>query len=271
MKAFGVIAKLAVSAAAVWPGFIALSPAAGAFAQAVGPQLDELFTGSVASNYQLKAILTPTGDALNAAPPTGDYLTVTFPYAEMQIGSPDVLGSLAIYQSRSASIIIDSNSQTVVTPADILQNQGLGAPHNCLPATGWTGSCGKDTTYFSKAWNTVFDLTGDFKTSNDQKAGPASWSKLFTACSQIRSAAADLALSPIDSLLVRWALLQKAGLIEILENKDGKKNDYIDAISKATILGTSDPSKLCWDQEKDEPALKAIADIAGKKFQPQVP
>ena len=287
---FAMFAKLATSAAAVWPGFIALSQPAGALIGTVAADLDQLSAeAAVTSNIEYSAVLTAEKRDRKDA---GVQLHVWSP----RFGEKRNSGYMAFAQVRSASIIMDANaSHDWITPDDVLSNTGLGSPHRCIP--GSSSTCDREQS-FARALNADFDLYGDFTSvsapkqndgmsdgdgqrpgrgnsgsSSRVKSGAENWNTVFQTCEKIRTTAADLGLTPIDALAVRWALLQRARLIDVLRDyQSGKMTGMEGAIKAASRVGMNDAYKQCWDAALDDKRLHAVeALMNGRKFSPAIP
>ena len=289
---FAMFAKLASSAAAVWPGFIAISQPAGALVNTVAADLDALSAeASVTSNIEYSAVLTAEKQERKDA---GRRLQVWSP----RLGEKRNSGYMEISQGRSASIVMDANAQhDWITPDDVLSNTGLGSPHRCILGTA---SCDKEQS-FSRALNADFELYGDFQTaratpqpgevaSNEDtrstsrasqsggtswiKSGSENWETVFQTCEKIRTTADDLGLTPINSLLVRWALLQRATLIDVLRDyQSGKlKGGVENGLKAASRVGMDEPYKQCWDANVDDRRMHAVEALMNKaKFSPAIP
>jgi hypothetical protein len=197
-------------------------------------------------------------------------------------------------QVRSASIVMDANaSHDRITAEDVLSNTGLGASHRCIP--GSSSTCDREQS-FVKALNAEFDLYGDFTTvsaprqndgmgddgqrpcrgssgSTRVKSGAENWAAVFQTCERIRTTADELGLTPIDALAVRWALLQRARLIDVLRDyQSGKMTGMEGAIKAASRVGMNDAYKQCWDAALDDKRMHAVeALMNGRKFSPAIP
>jgi hypothetical protein len=217
---------------------------------------------------------------------------VRTPDGSAQYANGACVGYIEIFQGRSASIVWDASSTDAITADDILLNPGLGLPHNCIIGAS---SCGKDASTFLKTVGAaaILDVGGDLVStapgSKEKPSGVDNWAKVFTACQKIRQSATELALSPIDALLVRSALLQKTGFLTKLQqyanwnranprplrgqNKpdattaatnttpaDPVANEYAAAIRDVKLSVNDDPFKQCWslDDAKKLAALKEI-------------
>ncbi len=290
---FAMFAKLATSVSAVWPGFIAISQPAGALATTVAADLDQLNAeAAVTSNIEYSAVLTP--DKRSEKRDAGMHLQIWSP----RLGEKKNSGFIEISETRSASIVIDSNQQNEwISPEDVLSNTGLGSPHRCIPGTG---VCDKEQ-LFIKALNTDFALYGDFKSvakspsdgasqgggngggggggaggggggNSKPKSGSENWNTVFETCEKIRSLSSDLGLTAIDAQLVRWAMLQRAKLLDVLRDyQNGGAPDYRPALEKTSRAGLSDPYKQCWDAGVDDKRMHAIQSVMAKKFSPAIP
>jgi hypothetical protein len=292
---FAMFAKLATSAAAVWPGFIAISQPAGVLVNTAATDIDQLNAeAGVTSNIEYSAVLTV--EKRNEKKDAGLSLQIWSP----RLGSKKDTGYMEVSQKRSASIVIDANEQSEwITPDDVLSNPGLGSPHRCIPGTA---ACDKEQS-FAKALNASFVLYGDFKSVPDPNAGRKSdgsdgqprasteptgtqtsggasrpkngaenWNAVFETCEKIRSTAADLGLTAIDSQLVRWALLQRAQLIDVLRGyQNGTESGFEKALKAASRVGLNDPYKVCWDAAIDDKRMRAIGAVMGKRFSPAIP
>ena len=88
-----------------------------------------------------------------------------------------------------------------------------------------------------------------------------------------RSTADELGLTPIDALAVRWALLQRARLIDVLRDyQSGKTTGMEGAIKAASRVGMNDAYKQCWDAALDDKRIHAVeALMNGRKFSPAIP
>jgi hypothetical protein len=293
---FAMFAKLATSAAGVWPGFITVSQPAGTLITTVGADLDQISAeAAVTSNIEYSAVLTT--EKRKEKKDAGLSLQVWSP----RLGSKSEAGFMEVSQRRSASIAIDSNEQNEwIAPEDVLSNSGLGSPHRCITGSSF---CDKEQT-FAKALNTGFALYGDFTSAaasgGNRDAGTASaetppqrasagatsgsggtarpksgaenWSTVFETCEKLRTTAGDLGLTAIDSLLVRWALVQRAKLIDVLRDyQNGTAKDFEKAIKAASRVGQDEPYKQCWDAAIDDKRMRAIEAVMGKKFSPAIP
>ncbi|WP_125461847.1 MULTISPECIES: hypothetical protein [Rhodomicrobium] len=289
--AFATIAKLALSASAVW---MPIAAPVGALVSTVATDLDKLLSQNSASSIQYLAILTADRDGKDGdSYPAGYYFKISSPN-----WLTEGVGSMEIYQSRSASIILDANpgENALISPEEILSHQGLGAGHRCLPGNA---SCAKED-FFSKALGQSFELYGEIAASKAPKTGapaettapavPAtdavgerptretggegssstktSWAKVFALCEKIKATAQDLGLSKIDALLVRWALLNRAKLYPVLKayHEDKKAAPFAGAILAAARVGDPAPETACWDFGSDGRQLALIQDIMKKKF-----
>jgi hypothetical protein len=285
---FAMFAKLATSAAAVWPGFIALSQPASALIGTVAADLDQLSAeAAVTSNIEYSAILTAEKRDRKDA---GVQLHVWSP----RLGEKRNSGYMEFAQVRSASIVMDANaSHDRIGAEDVLSNTGLGASHRCIP--GSSSTCDREQS-FVKALNAEFDLYGDFTTvsaprqndgmgddgqrpgrgssgSTRVKSGAENWAAVFQTCERIRTTADELGLTPIDALAVRWALLQRARLIDVLRDyQSGKMTGMEGAIKAASRVGMNDAYKQCWDAALDDKRMHAVeALMNGRKFSPAIP
>jgi hypothetical protein len=201
-------------------------------------------------------------------------------------------------QVRSASIVMDANaSHDRITPEDVLSNTGLGASHRCIP--GSSSFCDREQS-FVKALNAEFELYGDFTNvstprqndgmgdddghdrqrpgrggsgSTRVKSGAENWAAVFETCERIRTTADELGLTPIDALAVRWALVQRARLIDVLRDyQSGKMTGMEGAIKAASRVGMNDAYKQCWDAALDDKRMHAVeALMNGRKFSPAIP
>ena len=83
------------------------------------------------------------------------------------------------------------------------------------------------------------------------KDGAENWAAVFETCERIRTTADELGLTPIDALAVRWALVQRARLIDVLRDyQSGKTTGFaIPAILEwqGPVLATSIKSDLLND------------------------
>jgi hypothetical protein len=262
-SAFTNIAKLALAAAAVVPVAVPIAGPVSALITTVAPAIDALVSKSknAAFSRQYLLIMSPAQNAKKAINyPNGYFASVSSPYwLPKTKGDP---GGMLIYQRKSSSIIIDANpNKMLIRPDDILANRALGSPHACIASIG---TCPKED-LFEKTLGASFDLYGDFKTLKPAAPADATdkWAAAFTVCEKIRATAINLGLSPIDALLARWAMLNKNGLFEALDNKD-----YADAIKATTRVGVTKVQDLCWDDNVDTQALNEIAMLTGKTFSP---
>jgi hypothetical protein len=285
---FAMFAKLAISAAGVWPGFIAVSQPAANFATTAAADIDQLNAESaVTSNIEYSAVLTV--EKRPEKKDAGLSLQIWSP----RLGTKKDTGYIEISQRRSASIVLDANEQNEwIAPDDVLANAGLGSPHRCIPGTS---ACDKEQP-FAKALNASFALYGDFKSVSDPnarksdgtdgqqapgsgsqtpggtnrpKSGAENWNAVFETCEKIRMTAADLGLTAIDSLLVRWALLQRAQLIDVLRSyQKGAETGFEKALKATSRVGLTESYKVCWDAATDDKRMRAIEAVIGKKFSP---
>ncbi len=256
------IAALALSAAAVWPGFVPIAAPVAALTNTFATDLDKLFTGTSVVTVQYMARLTAVRKASDderknaelGNSGVGYYLAISSPRLNSVSKSHDG-GFLEVYEGRSASIAVDGSYGDHISAEDILNNLSLGAAHNCLPGVD---TCGKSSG-FLKALGADFDDVGDFKDK-------ATWIKLFSTCSKIRQKASELGLTSIDALLVRWAVLAKANLLGFIrQHQSGGQSSYSEILKQVQSLSMPDSSKLCWDTG-DQARLDAIGKVMGIPF-----
>jgi hypothetical protein len=275
--------KLALAVVGALPG-LTIAPGVGPAVATLAGTLDTLIdrNSSFLLNSQYSAALTTkkqgqkeyiTNQPWNQI--TGPHLSISSPYLDRKHGNK-ATGYFEAYQGRSASIVLDSSSLKIIKGDDILSNPGLGVPHNCVPGFG---SCGKDASFFAKAGgasislDTNADLTTTAQGTKDKLSGAENWSKIFSACQKIRETASDLGLSTIDKLVVRWALVQRAGLYELLKafqdplnpKYDAAQTAYKPAVDAAAKLGRVASMDECWSAQ-DTLGMKAIEEVMGKMF-----
>jgi hypothetical protein len=264
-SSLAMFAKAALAVVGALPGFT-LPPGVTAGIPIVTGTLDTLIdrAGGFVVDAQYSAVLTATRPAsiengevteYQKGKPfkqvTGFYLRITSPFVDQHNsrGSDEIknkgAGVLEIYQGRSASIIIDnSNSRDI-------------------------------SVTFTQAKSELMTEIG--------KLGPnvttgleAAWSNIFSGCRKIQDTASELGLSPIDALLVRWALLQDVGLFDTLIAYYDEQNPahekvmkaYDGAITAAARLGNAKPITYCWTQT-DTKRLDAVGMIMDRNFVPR--
>lgn len=234
------IAKLALSIAPVIPGAPVIAAPVAALINTAAADFDKLVSVNTSVSYQYLAIIPELGKRETKTPYwNGAYISISPPsYLQDAKAPSDIL----IYQRRSASIVMESLRQHPELKADeILSLQSLGSPHRCIPTTG---NCPKEDT-FVKVLGATFDPFLDVAPAKPD-VSKNKWISVFTTCDKIKSTAQALGLTPIDALLVRWAMLEKYRLIDAMSDPS-RKETIEQAESVVSMQGVGRARDVCWN------------------------
>lgn len=265
---FQKVADLGLKIVAAWgASLFTINPQQAAVVTAVATDIDYLRSRDTQRSGDFTGTLRPSGSASNGdSVHTGQRLQVTFPVAIRPEASDGTPRYLAFYSRRSASIVLDwANGSSPpaakqVAPNDVIYNLALGASHNCLIGVG---DCKEAYFQDSLADKNPMQITGAYA---DADKGPPLWTTLHDRCKDIRDTAHKLRLSTVDALLVRWALLAKAGFLDGDQKFVGASDKYAPMIQATKIDGLGNQ---CWtdaDVGSDRAMLKAITTATNKTF-----
>jgi hypothetical protein len=281
-----------------------MSPELAGFTTEAAKAIDELRADRTKADVdqteftaKLTAIRQATREESGRAA-TGPFLEIGLPWAEAKLkemsGEAVKLEALEVYQRRSASLVIDGYpDSTRISVIDVRYFRGFGFQRRCFPGVTGCGSMKdpKEETIFETALGS--DTIKDLRLANaditstpppTQGGGQAvakgvdNWKKILSACANINNTARRLGLSTIDSLLVRWALLEdEVDLTTKLiayQDWEARMKQGIDAKTPgapphaAALTAAMEGNRLdikCWSAI-DKNKLNDIEHVMGNKF-----
>ena len=262
---FQKVASLGLKVVAGW-GSIAV-PQAEAISEAA-KELDFLRGAENKSDLQYRARIIPEGYPRDdAGVKIAQRIAVSFPWAIAAKGKDaGDIRYLAFYSRRSASIILDwangknPDAKSEITSSKIAFNSVLGARHDCFLGTD---NCKEAAFNTSLAVQSPLQITAEY---SDAEKGPALWSALHIYCKDIRDTVEKLSFATVDRLLMRWAILTRAGFIDDKRAFVGDGSAFKTVLEKVKIGGPGLGGQ-CWTA-KDTDMLEAIETASNKKFVP---
>ena len=163
-------------------------------------------------------------------------------------------GNIAVYARLSASMVLDQGLSKVSFD-DVLDDMDIGSQRCLAPIAG-----GVPCTLSQKLFWDALHAEDSSITSKSFFDKPFT-NKILDVCDSVRDfARANLALSTLDTLLVRWAALKKGGLYDVLTN-DAKKSQLRTSLNVTDADLTS-----CWSDD-DEKLLRGVGKAMKVEFQ----